>query len=99
MFIALSKFTVANGMTREVKEAFINRPHMVEKAEGFLRLEVLSPLDNSDEIWLLTYWYDEQSYKIWHHSHKYKEAHNDIPAGLKLVPRSTEIRFFEYVCS
>jgi heme-degrading monooxygenase HmoA len=39
----LSRFVVANGIGTDVREAFVNRPHLVENAPGFLRLEVLSP--------------------------------------------------------
>lgn len=99
MFIALSQFTVANEMTEQVKDAFARRPHLVEDAPGFLRLEVISPLDNRDEIWLLTYWSDEESFKAWHHSHLYHDSHKGIPKGLKLVPRSVRLRFFEHVAS
>ena len=99
MFIALSQFTVANDMTAEVKNAFIDRPHLVDNASGFIRLEVISPLDNKDEIWLLTYWRDEESFKTWHHSHLYHDSHKGIPKGLKLVPKSARLRFFEHVSS
>lgn len=99
MFIALSQFTVANGMAEQVKNAFASRPHLVEEAPGFLRMEVISPLDNRDEIWLLTYWDDEESFKAWHHSHMYHDSHRGIPKGLKLVPRSARLRFFEHVAS
>lgn len=99
MFIALSQFTVANNMTEEVKDAFIKRPHLVEEAPGFLRLEVMSPLDNQDEIWLLTYWRDEDSFKVWHHSHLYHDSHKGIPRGLKLIPKSVRLRFFEHISS
>ncbi len=30
MYVVISKFRVANGMSEEVKEAFINRPHLVD---------------------------------------------------------------------
>ena len=53
LFVAISKFAVANGMTVEVKEAFVKRPHLVDSAEGFVRMDVLSPKDTPDEIWLL----------------------------------------------
>ncbi|HEY0079597.1 MAG TPA: antibiotic biosynthesis monooxygenase [Pyrinomonadaceae bacterium] len=99
MFIALSQFTVANNMTQQVKDAFIRRPHLVEEAAGFLRMEVISPLDDRDEIWLLTYWRDEDSFKTWHHSHLYHDSHKGIPKGLKLVPKSARLRFFEHVSS
>jgi heme-degrading monooxygenase HmoA len=97
--VALSRFTVANGMTPQVKEAFVNRPHLVDGAAGFLGMEVLSPLDNADEIWLLTRWADEPSYRAWHRSHVYRESHEGIPKGLKLVPGATSVRLFERVCS
>ena len=99
MFIALSQFTIANDMRSDVKEAFIDRPHLVDNASGFIRLEVISPLDNKDEIWLLTYWRDEESFRTWHHSHLYHDSHKGIPRGLKLVPKSARLRFFEHVSS
>ncbi len=99
MFVALSKFTIANGMTEAVKTAFKNRPHRVDHSAGFLRMDVISPLDNLDEIWLLTYWQDENSYQQWHHGPAHKASHQGIPQGLKLIPKSSEIRNFEYVCS
>ena len=99
MFIALSQFTVSNNMIAEVKKAFVQRPHLVDDAPGFIRLEVISPVDNQDEIWLLTYWLDEQSFKNWHHSHLYHDSHKGIPKGLKLVPKSARLRFFEHISS
>ena len=69
--------------------------HLVDDTSGFIRLEVISPLDNKDEIWLLTYWRDEESFKTWHHSHLYHDSH----PCLKLVPKSARLRFFEHVSS
>jgi heme-degrading monooxygenase HmoA len=54
-------------------------------------------MDHPEEIWLITYWTDEASYKTWHRGHTYHASHQGIPKGLKLVPKSTEIRFFEHV--
>jgi heme-degrading monooxygenase HmoA len=98
-FVALSRFTIGNEMTEQVWQAFRERPHLVDGAPGFVRLEVLSPVDNPDEIWLFTYWTDENSFKVWHHSHLYRESHKAIPKGLKLVPKSASLRYFEQVCS
>ena len=98
-FVALSRFTVANAMGDEVKEAFRNRPHLVDLAAGFARMEVISPQDRPQEIWLLTYWRDRQSFEAWHHSHLYRESHTAIPKGLKLIPEETAMRFFDHVCS
>jgi heme-degrading monooxygenase HmoA len=99
MFVALSKFVIANDMSIAVKEAFCNRPHSVELAAGFVRLDVLSPEENPNEIWLITYWSTRKSFEEWHRSHLYRESHNGIPKGLKLVPKSTSLIFFEHVAS
>jgi heme-degrading monooxygenase HmoA len=95
MLVVLSRFTIANGMADTVHPAFRQRPHLVDSAPGFLGMEVLSPVDNKAEIWLVTRWCDEQSYRTWHRSHDYHKSHKGIPKGLKLVPKSTEIRLFE----
>jgi heme-degrading monooxygenase HmoA len=98
-FVALSKFVIANDMTAEVKEAFRRRPHLVDDQPGFARMEVFSPLDRPEEIWLVTFWTDAGSFKVWHHSHLYHQSHKGIPRGLKLIPGAQEIRHFEYICS
>lgn len=97
MVVVLSKFQVGGDMVEAVRRAFTERPHLVDDAPGFLRLEVLRPRDRPDEFWLWTYWADEESYRTWHRSHAYKESHKGIPKGLKLIPKSAEIRVFERV--
>ena len=46
---------MANDMDAEVKQAFLLRPHLVDNAAGFVRMDVLSPEDMPNEIWLITY--------------------------------------------
>ena len=99
MFVAMSSFKVANGMTAAVKEAFVNRPRLVDTAEGFIRMDVISPHDSPDEFWLITYWTARENYEAWHRSHAYHDSHESIPKGLKLDPSMTRIRFFELVAS
>ena len=97
LFLAVSKFRVANGMTAEVRDAFVSRPRLVDGAAGFVRMEVVSPIDDRDEFWLLTYWTDEASFRNWHAGHLYRESHAGIPRGLKLDPAATQLRFFEKI--
>ena len=98
MIGVLSKFVIANGLADEVKAAFQKRPHSVDHHPGFVRMDVLSPQDAPNEIWLLTYWQSEAEYQQWHRSHSYRESHAGIPKGLKLVRSATQLRFFEFVC-
>lgn len=94
MFVALSCFTIANDVAEEVREAVRQRPHLVDHAPGFVGMEVMSPVGGPNEIWLLTRRRDEASYRTWHEGHAYHEAHKGIPKGLKLFPRSAEVRLF-----
>ena len=98
-YVVISKFRVRNGMSDEVAAAFRARPHLVDGAPGFVRMEVLVPEDEPTEFWLVTHWTDEQSFKTWHRSHEYRESHEGIPKGLKLDPSATQIRAFRYVSS
>jgi heme-degrading monooxygenase HmoA len=98
-FVSLSKFVVGNDKIAEVKEAFRQRPHLVDGQPGFVRMEVISPIDRPEEIWLITYWTGADSFRLWHRSHLYQESHKGIPKELKLVSGQTEMRQFEHICS
>jgi heme-degrading monooxygenase HmoA len=95
MIVVLSRFTIANDMAGQVRAAFRDRLHLVDQASGFLGMEVMSPIGDLAEVWLVTRWRDEQSYRNWHRGHEYHESHKGIPKGLKLVPGSAEVRLFE----
>ena len=98
MFTVISCFEVKPGFEAQVKEAFRNRPKLVENYEGFIRLDVLSAQENAAEIWLLTYWGNEEKFKDWHRKHL-KGSHSGIPKGLKLVPHSFSLRSFNHITS
>lgn len=98
-FAALSRFVIANGMSAQVRAAFCERPHLVDDAPGYRRMEVISPIDHPEEIWLLTFWADEASFKTWHRSHLFRDSHKGIPKGLKLVPHASEVRGFDHIAS
>jgi heme-degrading monooxygenase HmoA len=99
MFVALSKFVVANKTTDSVKAAFLNRPHLVDTAPGFVRLDVISPDDCPDEIWIISYWKDGQAFHDWHKSHLFRDSHEGIPKGMKLVRGSAQLRYFKHLAS
>lgn len=98
-YVVISRFRVANGMSDEVAAAFRARPHLVDGAPGFVRMEVLSPSDDESEFWLVTHWTDEESFRTWHRSHEYRESHAGIPKGLKLDASATGVRSFRFVAS
>lgn len=98
-YVAYSRFVVANGMSEEVRQAFRQRPGLVDGAPGFMRMDVISPLDRPEEFWLITFWSDETSFREWHRGHAYSESHAGIPKGLKLVRGETVVKGFDHVTS
>lgn len=98
MVTVLSRFTVANGMEHDVRQAFLNRPHLVENAPGFLRLEVLSPAERPEEFWLLTWWDSEEQFRTWHKHHRH-ESHQLMPKGLRLDSVGTQVQVLQHVAS
>ena len=98
-YVAISRFRVRNGMEREVADAFRARPHSVDSAPGFIRMDVLSPSEDASEFWLVTTWADEASFRNWHHGHTFHDAHAGIPKGLKLDAAATQLRSFNYIAS
>ena len=93
----MSSFVIANDMAEAVKEAFINRPHLVDQAPGFIRMEVFTSQYNPREFSLMSYWENEESFQVWYKSHQYHDSHSGIPKGVKLVPNSVKIRYFNKV--
>lgn len=89
MIVALSRFRVANGLQDAVREAFLNRPGLVDKVSGFLGLETFTDTEDGSLFYLITRWTDEPSFRHWHCSPEHHESHLGIPKGLKLDPSFT----------
>ena len=98
MILALSRFKVANGLEGSVATAFLNRPRLVEHAEGFLGLEVFTDSTDASVFYLSTRWSSQTAFRQWHASDAHHASHNGIPKGLKLDPSFTQLIIMERVC-
>ena len=99
-FVAVSRFEVANGLSEAVKGAFSERPHLVDAASGFRRMEVLSPLENPAEIWLLTWMGSRRASTPGTQQPRVpRRAPRASRRGLKLRPQRTLVQFFASVAS
>ena len=99
MFLSISRFAVANEFDEAVRTAFLDRPHLVDSAPGFIRMEVANLCADDKEFWLLTWWEDADSFDAWHHSHAYHDSHRHIPKGLKLARGRTEMLRLQVVAT
>ena len=95
MVLVISRFRVANEMESQVRQAFRNRPRLVEQAAGFLGMDVFTDVKDPSLFYLVTRWTDEASFNAWHRSEAHRLSHQGIPPGLKLAPDFTEVRRLE----
>ena len=75
MIIAMSRFRVKNHLEQDVRQAFLNRPRLVDDQAGFLGLEVFQEPTDGAIFYLVTRWSDLPSFRTWHSS----PAHQQLP--------------------
>jgi heme-degrading monooxygenase HmoA len=97
MIVAMSRFRVKNGREQDVRQAFLDRPRLVDDQTGFLGLEVFQDRTDCAVFYLVTRWSDASSFRTWHSSHAHKHSHEPMPKGLKLDSAFTELRLLERV--
>jgi len=98
MILALSRFKVSNGLEDAVARAFLNRPRLVERSEGFLGLEVFTDSRDASIFFLATRWTTESAFRQWHASDAHHASHRGIPKGLELDAALTQVVVMERLC-
>ena len=98
MVTVISRFRVRNGLEEEVRRAFVNRPRLVERSEGFLGLEVFTDSRDASIFFLATRWTTESAFRQWHASDAHHASHRGIPKGLKLDAALTQVVVMERLC-
>jgi heme-degrading monooxygenase HmoA len=97
MIVAMSRFRVLHRRELDVRQAFLDRPRLVDDRAGFLGLEVFQDPTDSALFYLVTRWSDVSSFQTWHSSQAHKSSHALMPKGLKLDSAFTELRILERV--
>lgn len=75
MHIVTSTFKVPEEKAAEVIEIYKNRSKRVDKAEGFLKFQLLQNEKKPDEITVFMVWSSKQTYLNWARSKEFKEIH------------------------
>lgn len=88
MIVVSNRIPVAPGFESEFEKRFEGRARLVEKHQGFVRLEILRPVDvelhgrnqgGSDYYVVLTYWQTQEDFVRWTESDSFREAHSNRP--------------------
>jgi heme-degrading monooxygenase HmoA len=95
MILAVSRFRVLNGREVDVKEAFFDRPHLLDNVPGFLGMETFTETDNEAAFYHITRWTDQDSFRRWQSSPAHHQSHQGMLKGLRLDPAFTRIFVLE----
>jgi heme-degrading monooxygenase HmoA len=97
MIVAMSRFRVLQQREQDVRQAFLNRPGLVDDQAGFLGLEVFQDHTDCALFYLLTRWSSVSDFQSWHSSQAHRASHGMMPKGLKLDSAFTELRILDRV--
>lgn len=80
MFIVANRVYVKPDWQAQFEQRFHNRLGQIDKQPGFVRLQVLKPVQSESPYVVLTTWADENAFKNWISSEDFQLAHqNPLP--------------------
>ena len=80
MFVVTNRVPVETDWRDKFEERFRQRAGQVDKQPGFLRMEIMRPVDDTTPYLVMTVWRDEQAFRDWVESDDFKLAHqNPLP--------------------
>ena len=79
MIVVQNNIPVKEEYREEFEKRFMDRAHMVDKAPGFVRNEVLRPV-KGDYYIVLTYWNSMKDFTNWTRSDSFMKAHANPPS-------------------
>lgn len=80
MFVVTNRVPVVAEYREQFEERFRQRAGQVEKQQGFVRMDIMRPVDDDTPYLVMTTWTDEQAFNNWVGSEDFKIAHqNPLP--------------------
>ena len=80
MFVVTNRVPVADQYREEFERRFKNRAGQIDKQPGFVRMEILRPLNDTSCYCVSVVWENEAAFKNWVKSEDFAEAHkNPMP--------------------
>ncbi len=81
MFVVANRVPVKNDWKEEFENRFRHRAGQIERQPGFVRMQVLRPVDVDSPYVVLTTWESETAFREWVGSDDFKAAHADPMPG------------------
>ncbi len=74
MIVAVNRIFVKPEHREAFEERFRTRARLVETMPGFVRMEILRPMDGEDYM-VMTWWKDKESFEAWVNSEAFRKGH------------------------
>jgi heme-degrading monooxygenase HmoA len=100
MYVVANRVPVVAGWEERFEARFQQRAGQVEQQSGFVRMQILRPVDASSPYVVLTTWENEAAFQAWVGSDDFKLAHqNPLPKEAFDPERSGGMECFEVIIS
>jgi heme-degrading monooxygenase HmoA len=76
--VVANRIPVAKGWEEEFERRWKDRKWSIAKLPGFIRTEVLRPVDGGSYV-VMTHWASMEDFEQWTNSEAFREAHADAP--------------------
>ena len=83
MYVSLSRLRVGPDRVEELIDAFRDRAHLVDDADGFVDLEVWRSDRDRGEVIMVSRWRDRESFRNYMRSPAHAVSHGRIPPDLE----------------
>ena len=77
MFVMMNHMKVPPKWQEHFEEIFKDRKRAVDRRPGFIRAEILKPVEGDTYI-VMTHWDSKQDFQAWVGSEEYKEGHQRV---------------------
>ncbi len=74
MFVMINRMTVPDGWRERFEEMFRTRARAVDTRPGFIRAEILRPMEGNDYL-VMTHWQSREDFNAWKGSAEYRAGH------------------------
>jgi len=80
MYVVTNRVPVTENYKTEFENRFKDRAGKINQLAGFIRMEVMRPVDESSPYLVMTVWENEAAFSAWIGSEDFKLAHqNPLP--------------------
>jgi heme-degrading monooxygenase HmoA len=94
MIVVMNAVRVSGEQAEQFEQAFLSRPRLLDKVDGFIRFELLRP-QGRDEYLVVTHWRDHDAFQGWLKSDAFREAHKDLRNAE--LAHASEVRTYEVI--